>query len=472
MKNKNIKLKGNIIKNKKAVHIFHCDLRLIDNTALYKLIKKSDLKIYPVYIKDNFYNSRKQRLITRILKKLDIYLKKNMNSKIHYLEDFNELINFINTKKINILSWNLNYSISGLRRDKILSKISEKFNLDVNRLIDDEILVDSFDNIKNTRERNYRDLNAFKKHIEKIKNSSSIRKAKINKIDKKYFTKVKGYQLPTLEKNDKDYLYPFEMNFMESIWLLNKIDTFSKNTSDFSIYRFYLTVGILSSRLLYQSNKNDKIRNNIVKLNFYYYLSYHNYNCLNITPNLKKIKCFRNRINYDINKSKKLFYVLKKSKTGFPLIDALNKALLYFGYLDDSGREMLGNFISKTLNYPFNTVYIYFKNNLCDFNDFWDLHESYKYRSCGTYIDVLRASIYNPWKKSKEYDKNANFIKKWLPNLKELKPSDIHNWNNNFPKYDLKEIGYFQPIIDFSKRYNQFIKEINKPRKSNKKMCA
>ena len=55
----------------------------------------------------------------------------------------------------------------------------------------------------------------------------------------------------------------------------------------------------------------------------------------------------------------------------------------------------------------------------------------------------------NPWIQQEKFDKNAEFIKKWVPELKDVEPVDIHKWNTAYsdPKY--KGIKYPKPIIDY-----------------------
>ena len=48
--------------------------------------------------------------------------------------------------------------------------------------------------------------------------------------------------------------------------------------------------------------------------------------------------------------------------------------------------------------------------------------------------------LFNPSLQSKKFDKNAEYIKKWLPNLSHIEPQDLHDWENNYQKYNLNDI--------------------------------
>ena len=54
--------------------------------------------------------------------------------------------------------------------------------------------------------------------------------------------------------------------------------------------------------------------------------------------------------------------------------------------------------------------------------------------------------IMNPWSQSEKFDKNAEYIKKWVPELKDVEPKHLHNWEKFHINYD---INYPSPIIDY-----------------------
>jgi deoxyribodipyrimidine photo-lyase len=54
----------------------------------------------------------------------------------------------------------------------------------------------------------------------------------------------------------------------------------------------------------------------------------------------------------------------------------------------------------------------------------------------------------SPWKQAIDYDPDCEYIKKWIPELKNIPNKDILNWNKNYKKY--KDI-YIEPIVDYEK---------------------
>ena len=55
--------------------------------------------------------------------------------------------------------------------------------------------------------------------------------------------------------------------------------------------------------------------------------------------------------------------------------------------------------------------------------------------------------IFNPWLQSEKFDPNCNYIKHWLPVLKDIPNKHIHNWYKNYDKYNIE---YNKPIVDHS----------------------
>ena len=50
---------------------------------------------------------------------------------------------------------------------------------------------------------------------------------------------------------------------------------------------------------------------------------------------------------------------------------------------------------------------------------------------------------------SEKFDPNGEYIKKWLPSLALVCPEDLHRWDIGYGKYNLEEIDYIEPIINY-----------------------
>ena len=87
-----------------------------------------------------------------------------------------------------------------------------------------------------------------------------------------------------------------------------------------------------------------------------------------------------------------------------------------------------------------------------------------------TGINAIR--IYNPIKQSEEKDKNGDFMKKWIPELR-LPPKIIHRpWELSLMEQQLYNlnigIDYPNPIINFKEAYTNAKRELWTIKKSAK----
>jgi deoxyribodipyrimidine photo-lyase len=262
-----------------------------------------------------------------------------------------------------------------------------------------------------------------------------------------------------IDKNkiDKFYIYNKDIHIHggrdSALKILNNInhfDDYDKTRNTLSVpttnLSAYLKFGCISIREAFHKIKDklgskDPLLRQLIWREFYYHLGD------------GFIERFGNSLkeNYDNIKwdnDSTLFNKWKNGKTGFPIVDACMNQLNITGYMHNRGRLIVSSFLIKLLMIDWRLGEKYFAQKLVDYdvlvnNGNWQW-------SAGSGADSQPYfRIFNPSRQSETYDKDATYIKKWLPQLKDIEPKHLHDWERYHKEYNLKDINYYEPAIEY-----------------------
>ena len=446
---------------------FRYDLRLEDNQAFIEATKNGN--VLPIFIFDkNYYkidtsSSFHLKFCEDSLKDLNQSLKNLYNSKINiYYGDTTEILKNI-SKKFNISEIYSHHVFKNNYLSKIDGKIS-KFFKECNI---QWYLFNQFGIQLGKRDR-YRWSYNWNKFInqpvlEKRVNCNFI-------IDPDH---NKNCAISTNFIDDKLIQEGGRKNALKLLnsFLDNRSDNYQKEmsspiTGEKSCSRLspYITYGNISLREIYRATKqklNEDI--SIVKkkslIAFKSRLAWH---CHFIQKLYDEPEIEFKNLNSAFDGLREddfnLYYydAWKNGNTGYPFIDACMRYLKVNGWINFRMRAMLVSFASYQLWLDWKKTSKHMAKLFTDYEP--GIHYSqFQMQSGTTGINSIR--IYNPIKQSIDQDPDGNFIRKWVPELKNVQGKLIHEpWKMTY--IDQKSIN-----IELGKNYPLPIIENNKATK-------
>ena len=262
---------------------------------------------------------------------------------------------------------------------------------------------------------------------------------------------------PTLESMGFFDLHVKEMPAEEKLALFcEKIASYEKDrdyldidaTSHLSLDLRFGTLSIRAIlrkliKLKKQGFNTEPFFRQLVFRDYYAYLLYH-------FPSLAW-KNYKHDTPTSFNES--YFEAFCSAKTGYPLIDAGIQELLQTGDMHNRVRMVVGSFFTKHLMLPWAEGEAFFAKYLMDYDASANI---LSWQWCaGTGIDPQPYfRIFNPYAQSKKFDKNATYIKKYLPLLKYIPAKHLHD-EHYLLNHDIK--GYPKPIIPHEVARKRFL---------------
>jgi deoxyribodipyrimidine photo-lyase len=156
-------------------------------------------------------------------------------------------------------------------------------------------------------------------------------------------------------------------------------------------------------------------------------------------PNTKEEEFQEKRRNIEWSRDQELFEKWCEWKTGYPVVDAAMMQLNETNWMHGRARMIVASFLTKDMHIDWRLWEAYFKKMLLDYDEAVNLWNWQWWASVGADPKPLR--IFNPILQSEKFDKNAIYIKKYLPEVSLENINAIHNPLET-------PLSYCKPIVD------------------------
>lgn len=152
-------------------------------------------------------------------------------------------------------------------------------------------------------------------------------------------------------------------------------------------------------------------------------------------------------------------------QTGYPLVDAAMRQLTQEGFMHNRARMVVASFLTKDLYIDWKRGAKWFMTWLTD-GDLANNNLNWQW-TAGTGTDTNPHRIFNPIRQSERFDPEGIYIKRYVPELKDVPSKDIHFPHHLRDHLDTAHLlgDYPLPIVDHAAaiaEYKEF-KKINNP---------
>lgn len=139
----------------------------------------------------------------------------------------------------------------------------------------------------------------------------------------------------------------------------------------------------------------------------------------------------------------------KTGRTGYPVVDAAMRQLAHEGWMHNRGRLLAAGFLTKTLYVDWRVGARHFLELLVD-GDIANNQLNWQWVA-GTGTDTRPNRVLNPVTQAKRYDPRGDYVRRWVPELAEVKGAAVHE-----PWKAEGELDYPQPVVDLAEARARF----------------
>lgn len=455
---------------KLSLFIFRRDIRLHDNRGLIQALEQSE-QVIPCFMFDprqvedeNTYKSENAiEFMIQALQDLDEQLHDQKGRLYPFYGDPAECVKQIAKKiKIDALFINRDYTPFSRKRDQVLATQAKKENITF--IMCNDLLLTEPESVLTKRGTYYKTYTPF------------FKAARTIPVEQPKRLPVAHWYSGSLPRQQSDTVYEkiqtshnkllavrgAHKDAQRVLISLKKFGAYAKERNIPSLetthLSAYLKFGLLSVRQVYHEMVSTLGKQNPLVAQLYWrdFFTHQLFHAPYLLGHAGVTKYDGLHWSYNT----KHFQAWCDGMTGFPIVDAGMRQLNLTGFMHNRVRMIVASFLIKDLGIDWRWGEQYFAQKLVDYDPALNNGNWQWVASTGTCSQPY-FRIFNPWLQQKTYDPEGDYIKRWVPELKNVPAKTIHRL---FTLTKPIVTGYPLPMLDHTKATQQAIQRFNKLR--------
>jgi len=450
--------------------LFNRGLRIKDNTSLIKLAQCDDNPVICIFVftpeqideeENSYFSHNAVGFMCETLSELNDELKEHHSQLYCFKGDLIKVLKKIHKiEPITVLGFNHDYTPYAIKREKELHDFCKEINATI--IAEEDYLLYPIIGGGTLKADGspYRIFTPYR---------NSVMKKPVPKVDGfKKFDFAKNSKLKEISLGNLSGFYADNPTRLvkggrtEALKKLNNLKNFDdyNKTRDIlhirtTLLSAFISFGVLSIREVYWKivdlhGKNHGLITELIWRDFYTMILY-------FFPYVIKGNFKQNFDKMEWENSKKWLKLWEEGQTGFPLVDAGMRQLVKEGFMANRNRMVVSSFLIKQMLINWKYGEKFFAKHLTDIylpsnNGGW------QWAFGG--VDPNYWRVFNPLTQGQKFDKDCEYIKFYIPELKDVPPEHIHQWDKYHTEY--KDIDYPSPCLDLKGRRLHFLKVVKK----------
>jgi len=449
---------------KYGIHWFRRDLRVAGNEALRHNCMENDGKVVGLFVFDKKFLGRDDFSVNRF--QFFLETMKSLKEELQAIgsdllvmdvgpeEAFKKLMGGLEHKP-SLFTFSRDYEPFAVKRDEKAMKYFEDQDIEC-KSFRDHLIIEPWElNKKGSDTDGYQVFSPFAKMWRQIYQNTDVKKRVSNQsVSMKYYEGKKKKKIFSLDwkslTNEKDHLETYIKDNKKKVTVeipkagtqaaVDAVHAFKEKMKEYKSKRdipsvdgtsrlshFFKNGTITSSQVMHilglekfgvLSEGADTYLNELIWREFYYHILYRN-----AYVEKKSFKPTYDKLKWSNNK--KWFKAWCDGMTGFPIVDAGMRELKTTGFMHNRVRMIVASFLVKDLIIDWRWGEEHFMKELLD-GDLAPNNGGWQWAASTGCDAQPYFRIFNPWSQSKKFDPQGEYIKRFVPELKNMELKKLH----------------------------------------------